>query len=70
MQIQDIYSKVQTLHPSGKIRLEFSLGGVVVTLVKYDGYTVERSFWIDKCKDFGEEFEKEFTNLQKYGYCN
>lgn len=68
MTIQEIYSKAKSLHPKYNIELSINSEGITVLLRKIDNmYQTEKSFYIDKCNNFEEIFNRELSSITKYG---
>jgi hypothetical protein len=70
MTIQEIYNKMQSLHPTISIKIDFCVSGITVELQKFDDYLVQKSFYIDKGVNFTEEFNKQFETFINYGTKN
>ena len=68
MNIQEIYRKINSLYPKYVTEISISSQGVVVLLRKIDNaYQVEHSFYVDKCNNFEEIFNRELEAIKKYG---
>lgn len=68
MNIEYIYNRVKSLHPKYIVELSINSCGVTVLLRKIDNsYQTEKSFYIDKCANFEDTFNKELEQLYKYG---
>jgi hypothetical protein len=68
MNIQEIYRKINSLYPKYIVEIKISSQGIVVLLQRIDNkYQIEHSFYVDKCNNFEEIFNKELEAIKKYG---
>jgi len=68
MNIEEIHRKINSLHPKYIAEISIDSQGVIVLLRKNDNkYQTEYSFYVDKCDNFEEIFNRELEAIKKYG---